>query len=295
MPAAYWRHLKPADESRRAAAVRYGERIANLAEGARGRHASIDIAFTSVDREGEVGGGIMAGALAYRLFIWLLPFALVLIGVLGLVSDATSDTPRDTASYVGVAGLVSRSVAEAAQATGHWYALAIGLPILVWTTRSLLRALIVVHRLVWGEARRAAPKPTLRASLRTLLLLVALFLVLPLSHALWDFGWILAAVLDALLYGALWLVASIRLPHRDAPWRALVPGSLLFAAGALVLGALSAYVLGPYASSREDTYGALGLASALLLGLYLINRLVVAAAVLNATLWERRSIQGAGP
>ncbi len=27
----------------------------------------------------------MAGALAYRLFIWMLPFALVLVGVLGVV------------------------------------------------------------------------------------------------------------------------------------------------------------------------------------------------------------------
>ena len=36
------------------------------------------------DRDADVGGGIIAGALAYRLFIWLLPFALVLVAGLGL-------------------------------------------------------------------------------------------------------------------------------------------------------------------------------------------------------------------
>ena len=36
----------------------------------RGLHPSVDAAFEMVERDGEVGGGIIAGALAYRLFIW---------------------------------------------------------------------------------------------------------------------------------------------------------------------------------------------------------------------------------
>jgi uncharacterized BrkB/YihY/UPF0761 family membrane protein len=42
--------------------------------------------------------------------------------------------------------------------------------------------------------------------------------------------------------------------------------------------------------SASELYGALGAASAVLLWLYLIGRLVVASAVLNATLWERRRL-----
>lgn len=37
------------------------------------------------------------------------------------------------------------------------------------------------------------------------------------------------------------------------------------------------------------TYGALGVAAALLVGLFLISRLIVGAATLNATLWERHA------
>ena len=40
---------------------------------------------------------------------------------------------------------------------------------------------------------------------------------------------------------------------------------------------------------RADTYGALGVATALLLSLVLVGRLMVASAVLNATLYERRN------
>ena len=39
----------------------------------------------------------MAGALAYRLFIWLLPFALVLVGVLGVAADVVDELPEETA------------------------------------------------------------------------------------------------------------------------------------------------------------------------------------------------------
>ena len=60
----------------------------------RSHHASVDATFQMVDRDGEVAGGIIAGALAYRLFIWLLPFALVLVGGLGLRRMPRRPTPR---------------------------------------------------------------------------------------------------------------------------------------------------------------------------------------------------------
>jgi uncharacterized BrkB/YihY/UPF0761 family membrane protein len=46
-------------------------------------------------------------------------------------------------------------------------------------------------------------------------------------------------------------------------------------------------------NSSQSAYGVLGVAAGLLFGLFLISRLVVASAVLNATIWERRSGQAA--
>ena len=62
------------------------QRVAKRAETERERHESVDAVFEMVDRDGEVGGGIMAGALAYRLFIWLQPLALDAVGGLGLTA-----------------------------------------------------------------------------------------------------------------------------------------------------------------------------------------------------------------
>jgi membrane protein len=57
------------------------------------------------------------------------------------------------------------------------------------------------------------------------------------------------------------------------------------------------YYLARRVASASELYGSLGVAAAILVWLYLIGRLVVAAAMLNATrppcsrcrLWERRS------
>jgi uncharacterized BrkB/YihY/UPF0761 family membrane protein len=49
------------------------------------------------------------------------------------------------------------------------------------------------------------------------------------------------------------------------------------------------YAITPWAIAKQGTYGALGAAAALLVTLYLISRLIVGAAVVNATLWERRT------
>jgi uncharacterized BrkB/YihY/UPF0761 family membrane protein len=274
------------------AAVRLrAERLEERAQQERRRHGSVDAVFEMVDRDGEVGGGIIAGALAYRLFIWLLPLALVAVAGLGLAADAASESPEDAAGSVGLSGLVSSSIAGAAKSSTRWYALLIGIPVLVYVTRSVLRTLIGAHRLVWAEVRAAAPKPTLTATLRLLGLLLVLLVASGLVTAIrsWSSGiGVLASILLLAVYVGVWLLVSLRLPHRDAPWTALVPGALIFGVVLEILQLVASYVLVPYAISKEGTYGALGAAAALLFSLYLLSRLIVMAAVVDATLWQRR-------
>jgi uncharacterized BrkB/YihY/UPF0761 family membrane protein len=264
--------------------------LAERARVERERHQSVDALFEAIDRDGEVGGGIIAGALAYRLFIWLLPLALVCVAGLGFASDATSETPDEAAENLGMEGLISSSVAGAANSPNRWYALLIGIPVLLWATRSVLRALIGAHRLVWRDERAATPKATLRAALALLALMLAIGAVTTLASAVrsWSTAPGLLATLAAVLpYAGIWFLIELHLPHRTADWTELVPGALLFGAGVEVLNAVIAYVITPYALAKQGTYGALGVAAALLVGLFLISRLVVAAAVVNATLWER--------
>jgi uncharacterized BrkB/YihY/UPF0761 family membrane protein len=284
---------KRARAQARIAALRLREqRFAARAQAERRRHKSIDALFEMVDRDAEVGGGIMAGALAYRLFIWLLPLALVGIAGLGFASRAASESPTSAARSSGLGGIVSSSVASAASSSARWYALLIGIPILLFTTRGVLQALIVSHRLVWTDLRERAPTPSLRSTVRLLGALVALLAISVLASALrhaYRSGGLLATLAAIAPYAGIWLVISERLPHRDATRRGLVPGALLFGVGIEVLHLVTVYYVAPLAESKQGTYGSLGLAAALLLNLFLLSRLAIAAAVVSATLWERRS------
>jgi uncharacterized BrkB/YihY/UPF0761 family membrane protein len=268
------------------------KRVAERADAERAEHDSLDALYELVDRDIEIGGGIIAGALAYRFFIWLLPLALVLVAGLGLGAAAASESPQSAAKSLGLAGLVSNSVASAAKGSARSYALLVGIPILFFATKSLLRVLIGAHRLVWADLRAAAPRPTSLATARLLGLFLCLLVVSGIAQAVrggsFGFG-LLVSLLLIVPYSGFWLLVSMRLPHRGAPWVALVPGALLFGVGIEVIQVVAAYVIAPWSLSKQGTYGALGLAAALLVGLFAISRLMVGAAELNATLWERQS------
>jgi uncharacterized BrkB/YihY/UPF0761 family membrane protein len=246
--------------------------------------------YDVVDRDRDCGGGLLAGALAYRFFIWLLPFVLVLVGGLGVLSAAASETPEELAGEANMSALVTASVQSAANSNARWYALLIGIPILLYTTRTLLRSLMGVNRLIW-TARVRRTKPTVVQTLAFLGIMAAFPLVSGVASAARASSTATGIVVTlgaTAVYGALWFLISWWLPHADAPRRALLPGSAVFAVGTLGLHVFWAYFVGPLASSRHDTYGSLGIAAALLLGLYFLGRLLVVSGAVNATLWERR-------
>ena len=271
------------------------EALAQRAQEERGRRSWVDMLFEVADRDGEVAGGVIAGALAYRLFIWLLPAGLVFVGGLGAVAGASSDTPKHIASQLGVGGIVSNSLESASKSHSPWYAIIVGIPILLYATRSVLRVLIGTHRLAWGDVRGGRPKPTFVDAAKLLGILV-LYIVLA-GFAGWaradsHVAGLVATLAVIAAFTGLWLWTSIRLPHRDAGWVDLLPGAVLVGVGVGLVQVVAAYLLGPYALQKQGTYGALGVAAALLLGLWVLGRLLVGGAELNATLWERKGRAG---
>ena len=54
------------------------------ARSAADRHVSIAVPFRAAERNRRVAASVIAGGIAYRLFLWLLPFGLIVGGVLGL-------------------------------------------------------------------------------------------------------------------------------------------------------------------------------------------------------------------
>lgn len=258
-------------------------------EAARLRHASVDIAVRAVERDSTIGGGMLGGALAYRLFVFLLPLALVLVAGVGVYAASTGTPPSEIVSSAGVTGLIASQVAAAANGSARWAIFIVTLPVLVYAAGMLYRAIAIVHAIAWHGSGRAVTLSS-RGFAAFCGVLVAqfasIFIVGWIRH--WDrFGGVTALLVYCILLGGAWLGFSSLLPRRGAGWRALVPGAALAAVGMLVINAFNVYITSRLVEERADTYGALGMAAALLFSLYLVGRLVVGSAVLNATIEAR--------
>jgi uncharacterized BrkB/YihY/UPF0761 family membrane protein len=259
-------------------------------EDARERHPSIDLCFKLVERDSTVGGGLLAGALAYRLFVVLLPAAVLLVSGIGVYAGAVDRTPAAVAKEAGLTGLVAAQVAEAASSNARWLIFLAMVPTLLYAIAKLYRSIVLVFAIVWEGSGRGV-----RISRKGL----GLFIAAMAFHfaAVELVGWVrrndqyvgLGTLLVYVgLVGGAWLVVSTQLPHGDAGWRALVPGAALFGIGLLCVNVFNVYVTTRLVEGRADTYGALGVATALLFSLVLVGRLMVASAVLNASLYERQ-------
>jgi uncharacterized BrkB/YihY/UPF0761 family membrane protein len=259
-------------------------------EAARSRHSSVDIGFTVVERDSDIGGALLAGALAYRLFVLLLPTALLLVSGLGLYAGAADKTPREVAREAGINGLIANQVAAAASGRGRAIVFVLMIPAVLYATTTLYRALAKVYALVWeGSARgvRFAPRGVVT-------LLAAITLQFAALEAVgWirrndRFGGIAVLVVYVVLVGGAWLFVSLQLTHGHARWPALLPGSVVFGLGLLLVNVFNVYVTTRLVEGRADTYGALGIATALLFSLVLVGRVMIVSAELNALLDERR-------
>ena len=105
-------------------------------------------------------------------------------------------------------------------------------------------------------------------------------------------GGLSALLFYTVVVGGAWLVVSLQLPRGTARWPALLPGAILFGVGLFFVNVFNVYVTTRLVEDRANTYGALGIATALLVSLVLVGRLVVVSAELNASLEERRAGRG---
>jgi uncharacterized BrkB/YihY/UPF0761 family membrane protein len=259
-------------------------------EAARSRSRALDVSFEVIERDSDIGGGILGGALAYRLFVFFLPLAFLLVAALGLLSRWFDVSPQEVGKGVGVVSLVTKEVAASSRSGAGWWVALVAAVALVYVTTVLHRAVAIVHALAWQ--RSAAAAKTERSLGVFVLGLVAQLVVTAGSGPLRPpTGLVNIVVLVAypLGIGAIWLGMSLRLPHGAAGWRDLLPGAALYGIGLLLIHIFNVYILDRLHESRSSTYGALGAAAAILLGFYFIGRLIVGTAVLNATLYERRT------
>jgi uncharacterized BrkB/YihY/UPF0761 family membrane protein len=264
----------------------------------RQRSGLVDAGFLVQELDARVGGGILAGALAFRIFLFMVPFVYVVFTLLGAVSRALGRAPAELAKDFGITGMLASTVVKVEQQSAWTQAvLVLGAVVTLFITAGgLLKALYVVHWLIWRVHRvmPAGPAPKLALISFTLAVSALGVAVNNLRGSSGVAGAALAVVIITALSFAFWWWASWKLPHAPVPARALVPGALLMAIGADVLHLLTTYWVGDLAARKSNTYGAVGIALAVLLWVYILGRIVVGSAGLNAALWYRHENGGDG-
>jgi uncharacterized BrkB/YihY/UPF0761 family membrane protein len=263
-------------------------------ERARARSLVVDTVVGVVRRERPVAVGILAGSLAFRLFALLIPLAYVLVAGFGFAGTRVSSPGREDR----MSELVVDSVAAATQSSerARWLALILGGVATLLAAAGVVEVLRWIQVLAWGirPARaRHGPWPALG--------LIVGVAVLGLASALAEQAradarglanevtvLVVSAAGQVLVMALLWLALSYAIRPVAVSWTAMIPGALLFSGGYQAYALAVTVYFAPRAARASTLYGSLGVALTLLVSLFLLSRLAVAAEELNAALWERR-------
>ena len=269
-----------------------GEAVVSRVEELRPRIPALDAAIGAGQRDSRSGGSVLAGALAFRLFVPLLPFALLLVAILGYATTEDAHAPETVSHNLGVSEAALTTIADSAKLSSgdRFGVIAFGLFALIVASLSAVRALRAIHALAWGLPLSRFPR-ALPAAFAFIGWGVVFFGIWALG------GWARKSLGPAgipltisLLGGffVLWIFVSKMLPHPPGlSWRAFIPGAVLVAVGMEGIHLATVLYISHKAEQVSASYGALGISLVLLLWLYLLGRLMVASAFLNATVWER--------
>jgi uncharacterized BrkB/YihY/UPF0761 family membrane protein len=248
----------------------------------------------ALERETTAGGTLIAGGLAYRLFLWLLPFSLVIAAISSFFQSDLEAGGEHLGLTQSAAGTMSDVIEQSAHE--RWYFLVIGVYFLLWFGIGVVRALRLAYFVAWGIPRERFQHAIRSGVLFTLgaSALIALSLIPGWAREETSYGIFVTFAITAAYFGiAVWTMSV--LPHGEVRWTALLPGAAVVAVGIEALHVVSALYLVPRLGRSSELYGSLGAATVILLWLYIIARLFTFSAFLNAELWERRTRGRASP
>jgi uncharacterized BrkB/YihY/UPF0761 family membrane protein len=285
---------RPATRRRLTESVK-GARATALArlEYERERRYLVALAYIIAGRGRQAAASVLAGALAFRFFLTLLPLTLVAVVGLGYLKT-DGGTPSDVVKQFGIKGALASTIndSSALHNPGRTAVLVLGVWGVFTGARTCTATLRAIHALAWGV-------PVVRwrrRSLAGMLFLGAVLVGFALGGLATDLRsesgvavGLGAAVAIAAIASTMWLGASYLLPHRNGVrWTSLVPGAVVVGVGFAALQAVTANWIGPKLDHESSLYGSLGVSFVVLGWLYAVGRLLVAAPLLNVSLLDHR-------
>ena len=284
--------VKRSDKARaRVEAVRAaGER---RFEDTRERTRWLPLLLESFEREQRSGAALLAGGLAYRLFFWLVSFGLLVAAAASFWERSDKGGLTHTAKSFGLSGIAARSAVSAVEEGAHsrWYLLVSGIVLITYFGVGAVRALRVTAFIAWQVKPARLHRPIRASAVFTALFVLGIGITMLASwerHHSAGLG-LATAIAGIAGYAALALLAFHLLPRPEGTgWRDLLPGALLVGVGFAAVHVFVVYYLSDKLERSPKLYGVLGASTVVLLGLFLIARVAVAAMFFNATLRRRR-------
>ena len=253
------------------------------------RRPLIDLGLRIYRRDRESAGSIAGSAVAFRLFLFFVPFMLFVVGLLGFI---TNWVDADSAyEQTGLTGTVAVQIDSALTQpnSSRWFATILGLFGIAWAGRSLSKVLGVASCLAWRLPVQA------KASMRIVGAIVGLvtgmaLVALIVNRIRIDFGLIVAGfsfLAVAAIFGLAWLTVSVMLPRGTNDPGALLPGAVIVGSTIAGMHSVSQLYIPNHLARASALYGAIGLTVVTLGWFFILGRAMVLAMTLNAVIYER--------
>jgi uncharacterized BrkB/YihY/UPF0761 family membrane protein len=252
----------------------------------RARRSWVRLAVRAWERDRDRAGGLLAGGLAYRIFLWQLPAALVIVAIGGIFADVGDTDPAAVMEQAGLTAAVASAMGQVAREAGTsaFWLLFLGLWGMAWAGRGAARALKVISAVAY-EVRPAGGSAARGSLVFNGLMLSMMFVQLLSGHLLGDrlLGEVLLFVLVAAGTFALVTWATTLLPRGERPWTVVLPGSILFAVSIVAARIAIDVYFADRVHRVENIYGSIGIAIVILLALYLVARVFLWCTFLSST------------
>lgn len=249
----------------------------------------VQVALQIWARDRESAGTLIGSALAFRMFLFFVPFLLFLVGVVGLLSGFVDAT--DVNESAGVGGELANQIRQAFEQRSStiWLALGSGLVGMATTGRSLTKVLVAASSLAWRLPVRT------KASVKVIGAVVGMviglgFCLAAISRIRQEFGLPVAGVsflAVAAVYLVVWIVIFRMLPSSTPDPGSQIPGAALVALALAGLQMVSQLYLPGQFERSSQLYGAIGVTVVTLGWFFFLGRAVVLGMAVNAVLFER--------
>ena len=255
----------------------------------RERVTIVDVGARVYERDKQAGGTLLGSALALRLFLFFVPFILLVVGLAGVLGKSSDGSA--VAESAGLGGTLANYVDDAFAQSGNtpWIALVVGLFGIATTGWSLTRALVLSSALSW---RMGGKQHTpIRAIGIVVGLIVSVALAASIVNRINQSTGVAVTSMSMVglmaVYSVFWLLLLQALPRTTTDPGASLPGAAVVALVLAALQAITQFYLPYQVTSSSELYGQLGVLVAFLGWFFFLGRTIAFAFALNAVIYEQ--------